>query len=170
MFRYAKTSLLSLLLITFLAGSTGVQAQLVGDLNSDNVVDFKDVLTFSWQWLAPSCLDANCTADLDGVNGVNMADFALLANNWQIIEPHVVINEFMASNTSQEPLEEGELLDGNNESSDWIEIYNPTDTAVNLDDWYLTNSKSNLIKWQFPNGLLVEPGEFLIIFASNKKL
>jgi hypothetical protein len=170
MFRYAKTSLLSMILIAFLACSTSVQAQLTGDLNADNVVDFKDVLTFSWQWLSPSCLDGGCKADLDGVNGVNMADFAILANNWQIIEPHVVISEFMASNTSQEPLEEGELLDGNNDSSDWIEIYNPTNTSVSLDGWYLTNSKSNLTKWQFPDGLLIEPGEFLIIFASGKPL
>ncbi|MHC4735334.1 MAG: PA14 domain-containing protein [Planctomycetota bacterium] len=170
MLRYAKTSLLSMILIAFLAVSTGAQSQLVGDLNSDNVVDFKDILTFSWQWLAPSCLDANCTADLDGVDGVNMADFALLANNWQIVDPHLVISEFMASNASQPPLEEGELLDGDGISSDWIEIYNPTDTAVNLDGWYLTNSKSNLTKWQFPNGLQIEPGEFLIIFASRKPL
>ncbi|MHC4546752.1 MAG: lamin tail domain-containing protein, partial [Planctomycetota bacterium] len=170
MLRYAKTSLLSMILIASLVFSTNAQSQLVGDLNSDNVVDFKDVQAFSWQWLAPSCLDANCTADLDGVNGINMADFALLANNWQIVEPHIVINEFMASNTSQPPLEEGELLDGDGISSDWIEIYNPTDTAVNLDGWYLTNSKSNLTKWQFPNGLQIEPGEFLIVFASNKKL
>ncbi|MHC4111660.1 MAG: lamin tail domain-containing protein, partial [Planctomycetota bacterium] len=168
MFRYAKTSLLSLILIAFLAGSIGAQSQIVGDLNSDNVVDFKDVLTFSWQWLAPSCLTSDCTADLDGVNGVNMADFALLANNWQVVDPHVVISEFMASNASQPPLDEGELLDGDGQSSDWIEIYNPTQTAVNLDRWYLTNSKSNLTKWQFPDGLQIEPGEFLIIFASRK--
>ncbi|MHC4543086.1 MAG: FN3 associated domain-containing protein, partial [Planctomycetota bacterium] len=167
---FVKNLLLSLVLIAFLAGSTVAKSQLVGDLNADLVVDFKDVLTFSWQWLAPGCLAPGCKADLDGVNGVNIADFALLANNWQVIDPHVVINEFMASNTSQEPLEEGELLDGNNESSDWIEIYNPTDTAVNLDGWYLTNSKSNLTKWQFPDGLLVEPGGFLIIFASRKPL
>ncbi|MHC4737019.1 MAG: lamin tail domain-containing protein, partial [Planctomycetota bacterium] len=170
MLRYAKTSLLSMILIAFLVVSTNAQSQLVGDLNADNVVDFKDVQAFSWQWLAPYCFLLDCIADLDGADGVNMADFALLANNWQIVEPHIVINEFMASNASQPPLEEGELLDGDGISSDWIEIYNPTDTAVNLDGWYLTNSKSNLTKWQFPDGLQIEPGEFLIIFASRKPL
>ncbi|MBW1802300.1 MAG: lamin tail domain-containing protein [Deltaproteobacteria bacterium] len=168
MFRYAKTSLLSLVLIAFLAVSTGAQSQLVGDLNADYVVDFKDVRAFAWQWLAPYCLTLDCIADLDGANGVNMADFALLANNWQIVDPHIVISEFMASNASQVPLEESELLDGNGDSSDWIEIYNPTDTTVNLDGWYLTNSSSNLTKWQFPNGPQVKPGEFLIVFASQK--
>ena len=74
----------------------------------------------------------------------------------------------MASNASQVPLEEGELLDGNGDSSDWIEIYNPTYTTIYLDGWYLTNDDDNLTMWQFPDGLRIEPGEFLIVFASKK--
>ncbi|MBW8039813.1 MAG: hypothetical protein FVQ85_07420, partial [Planctomycetes bacterium] len=166
--RYAKTSLISLILIAILAGSTNAQPQLIGDLNSDYTVDIKDLRTFAWQWLDPACLVLACTADMDGVNGVNMADFSLLANNWQKVDPHIVISEFMASNTSNIPLQNGDLLDGNGESSDWIEIYNPTDTTVNLDGWYLTDNKNNLTKWQFPNGLQIVPGEFLIVFASQK--
>ncbi|MHC4546047.1 MAG: lamin tail domain-containing protein, partial [Planctomycetota bacterium] len=80
----------------------------------------------------------------------------------------LTINEFMASNTSAEPLEEGELLDGNGESSDWIEIYNPTDEIVDLDGWYLTDDNTDLTMWQFPDGNQLEPGEFMIIFASQK--
>ncbi|MHC4111478.1 MAG: lamin tail domain-containing protein, partial [Planctomycetota bacterium] len=156
-----KTLLLSFVLIAALAGSTFSQPQLVGDLNVDHVVDFKDVQAFAWQWLAPGCLDPGCKADLDGVDGVNMADFALLAKNWQVVDPHIVISEFMARNSST-------LLDGNNDSSDWIEIYNPTDKTISLDGWHLTDSKANLNKWQFPNGLQIEPGEFLIVFASQK--
>ncbi|MHC4088242.1 MAG: lamin tail domain-containing protein [Planctomycetota bacterium] len=162
MLRSVTNFLLSLVLIAFLACSTGVQAQIVGDLNGDHVVDSKDVQAFTWQWLAPYCLTLDCIADLNGANGVNIADFALLANNWQKVDPHIVINEFMASNTSQPPFDPNELLDGNGDSSDWIEIYNPTDTTVNLDGWYLTDSKKNLTKWQFPNGLQVKSGEFLI--------
>jgi hypothetical protein len=86
----------------------------------------------------------------------------------QQIHEQLKINEFMASNASVEPLEEGELLDGNNESSDWIEIYNPTDVTVDLDGWYLTDSNNNWTKWQFPSGIQIDPGEFLIIFASQK--
>ncbi|MHC4544680.1 MAG: lamin tail domain-containing protein, partial [Planctomycetota bacterium] len=78
------------------------------------------------------------------------------------------INEFMASNASAEPLEEGELLDGDDQSSDWIEIYNPTDADVNLNGWYLTDSVANLTMWQFPDGLQIEAGEFLVVFASGK--
>ncbi|MHC4097913.1 MAG: lamin tail domain-containing protein [Planctomycetota bacterium] len=156
-----KTLLLSLVLLAAWAGSTSSQPQLVGDMNGDHVVDSKDLQTLVWQWLSPGCITPGCIADLDGVNGVNMADLALLANNWQKVDPHIIISEFMARNSST-------ILDGNNESSDWIEIHNPTDTTVNLDGWYLTDKKNNLTKWQFPNGLEVKPGEFLLIFASEK--
>ncbi|MHC4497900.1 MAG: lamin tail domain-containing protein, partial [Planctomycetota bacterium] len=80
----------------------------------------------------------------------------------------LIISEFMASNASALPLEEGELLDGNNDSSDWIEIYNAMDANVSLDGWYLTDNNNTLTKWQFPDGLQIGPGEFMIIFASQK--
>ncbi|MGB2806170.1 MAG: CotH kinase family protein, partial [Sedimentisphaerales bacterium] len=163
-----RLSSLLLVFISFLAGSTIAQSQLVGDLDGNYRVDSKDLRAFAWQWLNPICLVSDCIADLDDVDGVNMGDYALLAKNWQIEEPHIVISEFMASNTSEEPLEEGDLLDGNGDSSDWIEIYNPTDTAVNLDGWCLTDSKTNLTMWQFPDGNQLEPGEFLVVFASGK--
>jgi hypothetical protein len=69
-----KTSLLSLVLIAALAVSTSSQAQFVGDMNADHVVDSKDLQTLVWQWLSPGCITPGCVADLDGVNGVNMAD------------------------------------------------------------------------------------------------
>ena len=79
-----------------------------------------------------------------------------------------VISEFMASNGSKEPLAEGELLDEDGESSDWIEIYNPTAEAVHLGGWYLTNDADNLEQWKFPGGVVLNPGQFLIVFASGK--
>ncbi len=117
--RAVKISLLSLVLTLFSAGSTGAQLYAVGDLNADNKVNFKDLQIFSLQWLDPSGCFGSVCADLDGVNGVDMADFALLAKNWQIEDPHIVISEFMASNTNT-------LLDKDGRSSDWLEIYNPT--------------------------------------------
>jgi len=79
-----------------------------------------------------------------------------------------VISEFMASNGSKEPLAEGGLLDEDGDSSDWIEIYNPTDMAVHLGGWYLTNDPGNLEQWKFPSGVVLNPGQFLLVFASGK--
>jgi hypothetical protein len=155
--------LLSAFLIVSLTGSSNIQAQLVGDLNQDFKVDYKDIHTFALQWLDPICLAPGCIADLDNVDGVNMADFALLSNNWKMVESHLVISEFMARNSST-------LMDKDNESSDWLEIYNPTDTTVNMDGWSLTDNDSNLTMWQFPNGLQIKAGEFQVVFASGKNI
>ena len=43
-----------------------------------------------------------------------------------------LITEFMADNDET-------LLDKFGESSDWIEIYNPTTEPINLDGWHLTD-------------------------------
>ena len=163
MFKSVKILLLSLFFISCLAGSSSAQSQLAGDLDGNYKVDFIDLRTFVLQWLHPGCFVPGCIADIDGADGVNMVDFALLADNWQIAEDHLVISEFMANNTNT-------LLDKYGSSSDWIEIYNPTDITVELDGWSLTDSDVDLTMWQFPNGLQVKPGEFLVIFASGKNI
>ena len=87
---------LLLIFITFLTGSSAVYSYLAGDLDSNYRVDSKDLRLFAWQWLDLDCLEPGCTADLDNADGVNMADFALLAKNWKIVESHIIISEFMA--------------------------------------------------------------------------
>lgn len=72
----------------------------------------------------------------------------------------VVLTEFMAVN-------ETTMVDEDGDTSDWIEIYNHSSGTVNLGGWYLTDNAGNLHKWQFPSTLL-QPQEFLLIFASGK--
>jgi CotH kinase protein/Lamin Tail Domain/Bacterial Ig domain/Immunoglobulin I-set domain/Bacterial TSP3 repeat len=76
------------------------------------------------------------------------------------------ISEFMASNTSTNT-SGSHLVDEDGDPSDWIEIQNFSPTTVNLFDWSLTDSAGNLTKWKFPATNL-PPGEFLVVFASNK--
>ncbi|MBN2136966.1 MAG: lamin tail domain-containing protein [Sedimentisphaerales bacterium] len=81
----------------------------------------------------------------------------------------LVISEFLTSNHSPNPpVQPGQLVDEDGDSSDWIEIYNPTDMTISLDGWYLTNSDANLAKWQFPTGVDLNAGDFLVVFASGK--
>jgi hypothetical protein len=80
----------------------------------------------------------------------------------------VVINEFLASNGSSAPIEASELLDEDGDSSDWIEIYNPTDQAVDISGWYLTDNIEDLTKWQFPADVVLESGQMQLVFASGK--
>ncbi|XAL99630.1 lamin tail domain-containing protein [Phycisphaeraceae bacterium D3-23] len=71
-----------------------------------------------------------------------------------------IITEFLASNDTV-------LDDEDGNSSDWIEIYNAGDTALDLDGWHLTDDADELTHWTFP-AVSVAPGEYLVVFASNK--
>ena len=70
------------------------------------------------------------------------------------------ISEFMALNAHT-------LADEDGSYEDWIEIYNPSDVAVKLDGWYLTDNAGDLTKWRFPSTNLAGGG-FLVVFASGK--
>ncbi|MEN6423739.1 MAG: lamin tail domain-containing protein [Phycisphaerales bacterium] len=73
-----------------------------------------------------------------------------------------VITEFVASNKDS-------LIDSDGDSSDWIEIYNPTAETLNLDGWFLTDDLNDLAKWQFP-AVQLAPDGYLIVFASGRDL
>ncbi len=74
--------------------------------------------------------------------------------------PGVMISEFMADNRRT-------LNDEDGESSDWIEMSNAGDTAASLNGWFLTNSRTNLTQWRFPD-VALPPNGFLVVFASKK--
>jgi hypothetical protein len=71
-----------------------------------------------------------------------------------------VISEFMASNGST-------LQDTDGDYSDWIEVHNPDPVAVDLTGWFLTDSAGSPTKWSFP-AVVLAPGEYRVVFASNK--
>lgn len=82
MSRSTKIFLLSAILIVFPA-SLIMAAYPVGDLDGNCEVNFEDLRLFIAQWLdAGGCSGADC-ADLNGTDGVNASDFALLADSWR---------------------------------------------------------------------------------------
>jgi spore coat protein CotH len=162
-----KVLLLSFVLTTLLIGPAGAESYLTGDLNGDRIVDLEDLWVLAKLWVHPNCLSFGCEADLNGADGVNMVDFSMLAENWRVNAAGLVISEFVTLNGSKPPLGAGDLLDEDGDSSDWIEIYNSTDTAINLAGWYLTNDANDLTRWEFPS-VQIGPGQFEVIFASGK--
>src|SRR5262249_40557339 len=70
------------------------------------------------------------------------------------------INEFMADNQTG-------IRDKDGTYQDWIEIYNGSSLAVNLDGCYLTDTKTKLDTWRFP-AYSMDPNSYLIVWASNK--
>lgn len=73
----------------------------------------------------------------------------------------IVINEFMPNNRYG-------ILDAYGKSSDWIEIYNPTDSDVSLNGFALTDDAAVPLKWLFPADAVLPAGEYLVVFASGK--
>ncbi len=59
------------------------------------------------------------------------------------------------------------LSDEDGNTPDWIEIYNSTDTAINLHNYGLSDDADNLQKWLFPEKTILSK-EYLVIFASGK--
>jgi hypothetical protein len=72
----------------------------------------------------------------------------------------VVISEFMADNKHT-------LADEDQQYPDWVELYNPSASFVNLAGWALTDDPTHQTRWSFPSTNIIAKG-FLVVFASGK--
>jgi len=75
--------------------------------------------------------------------------------------PNICINEYSASNVDA-------LVDYNLNYSDWIELYNRSNGAINVGGWYMSDNPNNLTKWQIPANTTIAAQSFLLIFASGE--
>ena len=71
----------------------------------------------------------------------------------------IVINEWMAFNDSAE-------MDEYDEYNDWIELYNNSNQAINLNGYYLSNKVTERTKYQFPN-ITIGAHDYLILWADQ---
>jgi hypothetical protein len=72
----------------------------------------------------------------------------------------VVINEFLASNQSG-------VLDDAGENEDWIELYNTTNSSLDLSGLFLSDSYTNPQKFIFPNNTIIPAQGFLTLWADE---
>lgn len=59
------------------------------------------------------------------------------------------------------------LQDEDGDFSDWVEIYNSSTSAVDLNGYGLSDDEAEPYKWVFPTTVL-QPNEFLLVFCSDK--
>ncbi|REK32617.1 MAG: T9SS C-terminal target domain-containing protein [Bacteroidetes bacterium] len=86
--------------------------------------------------------------------------FVYFVNNLYAASTPVVINEVMASNSTTAADEAGQF-------DDWIEIYNKSTSPVDLSGYMLSDDSLNTDKWSFPAGTIINPNEYLIVWADE---
>jgi len=62
----------------------------------------------------------------------------------------VVINEVLAHSHA--------------EASDWIELYNTTNTAIDIGGWFISDSNENLFKYKIAAGTTIGPNGYLVLY------
>ena len=74
----------------------------------------------------------------------------------------VFISELMVGNDRA-------YCDSFGDDPDWIELYNPTDVAIDVGGWFLTDRPQALPKqWTFPPDTAIQPKGYLVVFFENK--
>lgn len=73
----------------------------------------------------------------------------------------VYITEVMASNDSTQVFTTADYCD-------WVEIYNSSQSAVDLSGYGLSDRITRGRKWQFPQGTIINPGEYKVILCDGK--
>lgn len=133
-----------------------------GDADFNQSVNLEDLMVLADQWLSSCTGDPYC-ADFDSTGLVTLTDFTKVAENWLFTKSDIVINEFVASNRLSQP-------DGDGNYSDWIELYNQSDEAIDLGGWFLTDDAENLQKWAFPANTILSADDYLVVFASDQSV
>jgi regulation of enolase protein 1 (concanavalin A-like superfamily) len=75
--------------------------------------------------------------------------------------PHLVINEWMAANSSTI----AKSTDGRYD--DWLELHNLGDTEADLTGFTLTDTPANPTRFIVPAGYVIPPGGFLLVWADG---
>ena len=89
--------------------------------------------------------------------------FALLITTYKA-KADPIINEILASNLNY-------ISDNYGDYDDLIEIYNPTNSEINLSGYYISDSYDNLTKWIFPlnnSQFILPPDGYIKLWADGE--
>ncbi len=75
--------------------------------------------------------------------------------------PLVWLNELQADNLSGP-------VDNLGQHEPWVEIYNAGNNPLSMTGFYLSDSYTNLAKWNFPPGTSIPAGGFLVVWCDNQ--
>jgi len=108
------------------------------------------------RYLIPLLLLTACEESTDSQDSGNPS-----VNNWDA--PAVVINEYMSLNQTAHVGVDGETY------PDWVELYNASDSDVDLTGWYVSDDPERLDRFELPQGLILPAGETVLLWADDKE-
>ena len=120
-----------------------------GDINKDCTVDAADLRVLAQSWLG----DANSPANLNHDALVNQADLAVVAATWGQTGCPIVVNEVLAHAHADAP--------------DWIELYNTSNTRVDISGWMLSDREDELDRFTIARGTVVGPFEYIVFYENT---
>ncbi len=91
----------------------------------------------------------------------------------------IFIQDYVASPTSRSGLSINEILTANTvtnldpdfwQYSDWIELYNNSNSDIDISGYYLSDDDQNITKWQVPANTEIEAQGYLLIWADKKDI
>jgi len=85
--------------------------------------------------------------------------YSYIIEGVQLAAGDLVINEFMASNSSA-------VADQDGEFDDWIELYNNSSSDISLHNMFLSDDLTDPFDWRFPDTTIAANG-FIVVWADN---
>ena len=124
------------------------------------------LISFCQESLSAQCLPTDVDSDNDGIcdaldvcpNSVYNVD---VNNDGSCLPADIVINEILTANYGSIT----NLYDEDGDSPDFIELFNTTNSAIDLGNWMLMDEGE---KWIFPSGVSIAANGYLTIWASGK--
>ncbi len=115
-----------------------------------------------------AAFETNLTDDYSGMPGLKdfIADRSIyIASHISActrtnVDGSVFINEVMPANDTT-------IADESGDYEDWIELYNPADTSVDISLWWLSDDYNEPRKWFFPRGTTIAPRNFLLVWTDS---
>lgn len=112
-------------------------------------------------WLETGITNDTLVASLNG-DSLFTAVFESDPNWHPATYPQIYINEVAASNHS--------LVDNYGENPDWLELYNPNDSVIDLAGWFISDASDFRIKHRFGmnDSTKIAAHGFLLLYADNE--
>ena len=115
------------------------------------------------------CKISNCSNSIDyyfyadndsaGVFSPERAAYEYYSHHFSINSGDLVINEIMSNNVSV-------VTDNSGKYEDWIELFNTTNSPISTNNLFITDTVTNLHKWDLPNHI-IPPNSYFIIWADE---